>query len=270
MTTKEFFNTFASSLRKGLHTGGFVEFCAPVSTTGVPMQSSFQFFRSKFLSGHSVLDFGCGYGTLAVNFPDDIEYTGIDFSEEMLSFAPEKSLNVNFVCQDFHDLPFEDKSFDVVVANESLFYGDVAEAHSEIHRVLKDGGKFYSKMPLYRESSSFDSFNKDLQAVIDRVSGLNKGCFGFQKYNTYAEELSKLFAFEHEIGVEVRDTIASGLLKGCLNEDPSIFPTKDLFGGKDLSKEERVEFLKDFFQKTNFVYPSCIWSSQGLFTCSKK
>lgn len=234
------------------------------------MQSSFQFFRSKFLSGHSVLDFGCGYGTLAVNFPDDIEYTGIDFSEGMLSFAPEKSLNVNFVCQDFHDLPFEDKSFDVVVANESLFYGDVAEAHSEIHRVLKDGGRFYSKMPLYQDFFSSDSFNESLRAVIDSVSGLNKGCFGFQKRDTYVAELSKLFTFEHEISIGVRDTVAPGLLKGCLNEDPSIFPTSDFYGGKNYPKDKKTEFLRDFFQKTNFVYPRCIWSPKGLFTCSKK
>lgn len=88
------------------------------------------------------LDLGCGTGW---NFSvlRRLEYKrkmiGIDLSGGMLRFA--KSKNMNVVRGDAQQLPFEDASFDGILAKGVLHHlPDVEEAVSEIARVLKPGG----------------------------------------------------------------------------------------------------------------------------------
>lgn len=46
---------------------------------------------------------------------------------------------------DIQDIPFPDNCFDVVIANHMLYHvPDLSKALSEVRRILKSGGKFYS------------------------------------------------------------------------------------------------------------------------------
>lgn len=88
------------------------------------------------------LDLGCGTGW-NISVLRGLEYKrkaiGIDLSDGMLRFAKLKNMNV--VRGDAQQLPFEDASFDGILAKGVLHHlSDVEEGVSEIARVLKPGG----------------------------------------------------------------------------------------------------------------------------------
>ncbi len=89
-----------------------------------------------------VLDVGCGPGTyysaLQAVHPD-IDYHGLDASEGMLIKHPAPDENLKLGQAD--DLPFDDDSFDVVMANHMLYHvPNIEKAIVEFKRVLKPGG----------------------------------------------------------------------------------------------------------------------------------
>jgi ubiquinone/menaquinone biosynthesis C-methylase UbiE len=95
------------------------------------------------LQGKKVLDLGCGTGRLISEMLiDGGEVTGVDVSDEMLKIAREKFPNVEFVQGISSDLPFENDTFDVVVAAFLIVHvRDLRTTFREIHRVLKEGGR---------------------------------------------------------------------------------------------------------------------------------
>jgi len=53
--------------------------------------------------------------------------------------------NVEYMVIDIQNIPFEDDSFDVVIANMMLYHvPDIDKGLSEVRRVLKGGGNFYA------------------------------------------------------------------------------------------------------------------------------
>lgn len=99
--------------------------------------------------GLRVLEIGCGGGQLASNISPalgaDGQYFGLDANDEQLAAARATYADVpncEFVHGDAIALPFDDGSFDRVVAINTLEYiPDTAEALAEAHRVLKPGGR---------------------------------------------------------------------------------------------------------------------------------
>ena len=101
--------------------------------------------------GMSVLEVGCGTGTLWLGSDDLVERCGklvlTDLSEGMLKKAKEnlgKKPNVEYQIEDIQNLSFDDDTFDVVIANAMLYHiPDLKKGISEVRRVLKNGGVFY-------------------------------------------------------------------------------------------------------------------------------
>ncbi|WP_298501032.1 class I SAM-dependent methyltransferase [uncultured Methanobrevibacter sp.] len=111
-----------------------------------------------------ILDIGCGGGVNVRRFLEmtDEKVYGIDYS----SLAVERSKDLNresvengrceiiegSVC----DLPFEDGSFDIVTAFETVyFWPDFVNDLREVRRVLKDGGIFFianEALPIERDT----------------------------------------------------------------------------------------------------------------------
>jgi ubiquinone/menaquinone biosynthesis C-methylase UbiE len=102
-------------------------------------------------SGMKVLEVGCGNGRLwsenLTKLPGGVQIALSDISSGMLRSAKAylKGWDNTFTydCFNFQEIPFEEESFDLVVANHALFYAkDRDKALSELHRVLKKDGVF--------------------------------------------------------------------------------------------------------------------------------
>lgn len=98
-------------------------------------------------NGQKILDIGTGTGILPLNMQKfGGKYTAIDKSYEMILQAKGLDKNIediNFVCADAHDMPFEDSSFDVITALQCWVYFDKERLFPELDRLLKSDGKLY-------------------------------------------------------------------------------------------------------------------------------
>lgn len=110
------------------------------------------FEQYKFSNRNHILELGCGNGEQWQNsiqhLPSDCILVLSDFSEGMVKNVWEKYSNHNNLLAqtiDIQNIPFPDNSFDVVIANHMLYHvPDLPTALSEVKRILKSGGKFYS------------------------------------------------------------------------------------------------------------------------------
>jgi ubiquinone/menaquinone biosynthesis C-methylase UbiE len=125
--------------------------------------------------GESVLDIGCGTGTLAIaakrRVGKDAVVHGIDASPEMIARARRKAtkagLDIGFDIAFAQSLPFPDAHFDVVLSTVMLHHLPRAgreEAVRDARRVLKDGGRLLAV--------DFGGSTKGLLGHIHRHGGI--------------------------------------------------------------------------------------------------
>lgn len=100
--------------------------------------------------GMRVLELGCGTGSMWLGHEDLIAHCSelilSDFSGGMLETAKRNvtASNVRHEVIDIQDIPYQDNSFDLVIANMMLYHvPDLPKALSEVRRVLKHGGTFF-------------------------------------------------------------------------------------------------------------------------------
>ena len=97
--------------------------------------------------GLQVLEIGCGLGTDGAEFAKaGADYTGVDLTEAAVDLARKRfelsDLSGKFQTADAEKLDFADESFDIVYSHGVLHHTpDTAQAISEIHRVLRPGGR---------------------------------------------------------------------------------------------------------------------------------
>ncbi len=112
-------------------------------------QNSAAFLLPHLASAQSLLDVGCGPGTVSLDLGKWVpasRVTGIDIAVEVIDIARKKQresglANVEFEVGDVYDLTFGDESFDVVYAHQVLQHlSNPIDALSEMRRVLREGG----------------------------------------------------------------------------------------------------------------------------------
>jgi len=100
-----------------------------------------------------VIELGTGSGFFwtirDLNIPDDSTVILSDISEDILYETEANLMNMNhnfsFEKIDAMNIPYPDDYFDIVIANHVLYHvEDIYIALSEIKRILKPGGTFYS------------------------------------------------------------------------------------------------------------------------------
>jgi SAM-dependent methyltransferase len=104
-------------------------------------------FQTAIGRGKRVLDLGCRSGALTRHFLDGNEVVGLDVDRAALAKA--ESLGIQPVQANVEEpLPFEDASFDAVVAGELLEHLQFPDALvTEIRRVLRSGGVIVGSVP---------------------------------------------------------------------------------------------------------------------------
>lgn len=130
------------------------------------------FKNMKLNKSFKVLEIGCGNGALwekNINCLDtNIDVTLTDICEDMLKETKQNlnkyNHNFNFKLADPSNIPFENETFDVVIANHILFYmKDLDKVLYEINRVLKKNGEFYC-------STIDNSHMKELEDIMLRFN----------------------------------------------------------------------------------------------------
>lgn len=137
-----------------------------------------------------VLEIGCGNGALWKEnlhvLPENIHITLTDISEGMLRDAREsigKDTRFSYAKVDCHHIPYEDHTFDIVIANHVLFYfEDVDAVIKECKRVLRPKGTFscstYSSKHMKEITDLVQEFHEDIvlsNECLYEVFGLENG-----------------------------------------------------------------------------------------------
>jgi ubiquinone/menaquinone biosynthesis C-methylase UbiE len=106
-----------------------------------------QKYRDNILNKH-VLDIGCGAGRTTVHLRNLCkDYTGLDYSFDMIDECKKRFEDVHFIHGDVRDMSmFQDSMFDFVLFSynglDSVCHEDRMRGLREIHRVLRQDGLF--------------------------------------------------------------------------------------------------------------------------------
>jgi ubiquinone/menaquinone biosynthesis C-methylase UbiE len=106
----------------------------------------FSFLFDSAREGERVLDLGCGNGRFSQCL-EKTDYTGIDFSEELIKEAKKRFPQKRFLVANVLKLPFKEKFFDkvysIAVIHQIPSHEKRIEVLQETKRVLKEGGKAF-------------------------------------------------------------------------------------------------------------------------------
>lgn len=141
--------------------------------------------QANILSGHRVLDFGCGTGTLTImaktKSPESI-IIGIDVDEKIIDIAKKKialqRLDIEIDKYDGNAMPYENESFDKVISS-LVFHHLIGEQKGntlkEIYRILKPNGEIHIAdfgRPRNRMMKLISYFLQLLEPITDNIKGL--------------------------------------------------------------------------------------------------
>ena len=126
-------------------------------------------------TGEKVLELGCGGGSYAFEAAQFVGPTGhvsaIDISSDQIAAARERCAGFAWVqCQigNLLELPYQDGDFDAVYSVQVIEYaGDLGKATREIHRVLRDGGRFVNISTNWSSCVWYSEAKERMRRVLD-------------------------------------------------------------------------------------------------------
>lgn len=150
----------------------------------------------------NVLEAAAGTGICARRLAHFVKnVTCVDLTPAMLSVAKKKAEkekldNISFVLGDINELPFLDKSFDIVLSRLAFHhFCDTGRAFSQMARVLKKGGKF-----AFIDMVADDKKQRSTRDNIEKMRDLS------HVKNLSREEALELF-YDNHITVDKINTI---------------------------------------------------------------
>lgn len=138
-----------------------------------------------------VLDVGCGGGININRMAEKAKKVyGVDYSIESVKLSREVNRDligqgkVEVLEGDVQSLPFEDNTFDIITAFETVyFWPNIEKSFGEVKRVLKTGGTFMMGM----ESNGSDNISMKIsKKLIDMEVYSDDELTGFLKANDYS------------------------------------------------------------------------------------
>ncbi|GKU26536.1 MerR family transcriptional regulator [Clostridium folliculivorans] len=215
-----------------------------------------------------ILEIGCGDGQLwkksQNKIPESSEIVLSDISHGMLNDSKENlkelKANLKFHIVDCVNLPYEDESFDKVVANHMIFYvKDRKQAFSEIKRVLKKGGHFYCSTyglkhmkEIETLTKSFDSRISLSEVHLEEIFGLENGKAQLIDYFPTMEKL----IYEDKLIIDQYKPLLDYILSCHGNQH-------EILAGR---YDEFEKYVKAKVEKTGIFKVS---KYAGLFVCQK-
>ncbi|WP_411680826.1 MerR family transcriptional regulator [Clostridium thailandense] len=214
----------------------------------------------------SILELGCGDGSLWEKNFDYIsshwDITLTDFSNGMLKDAKKnlgsKAQRFKFELADAQNIPFNNNSFDVVIANHMLYHvADKDKAFSEIQRVLKANGCFYA-------STVGKNHMKEMREIVSR--------FNSENITTKSWDSTESFQLENglkQVSKWFKEVRLNRYNDSLVVTDPIplidyIFSmpgnTKEIFTDKKL--QQLINFLQKEIEETGGIY---ITKDTGFF-----
>jgi 2-polyprenyl-3-methyl-5-hydroxy-6-metoxy-1,4-benzoquinol methylase len=108
-----------------------------------------EWIRTRVGTGKRVLDIGCRDGTLTSAYASGNTIVGVDIDANALELArAQHGFETHHLNLNTATLPFGDGTFDVVVAGEVLEHLQFPDAAvTDVHRVLRPGGRFIGSVP---------------------------------------------------------------------------------------------------------------------------
>lgn len=131
-------------------------------------------YIEKYIKDKIVLDMGCGSGrySVALSLLGAKKVYGIDlFSQSYKLYeklANDKNLNIEFLEGNFHNLPFDDNSFDFIFSNGTIHHSSsIKKSLKEYRRVLKDDGKGF--LYIYADGGIFWNTRKIMREAFKNI-----------------------------------------------------------------------------------------------------
>ena len=156
----------------------------------------------RIKKGMKVLELGCGTGDMWKNRHALISACATlvlsDFSEGMVATARENVGNydnIEYKVLDIQEIPYEDETFDIVIANMMLYHvPDISTGLANVRRVLKRNGSFYCAT--YGEHGIIGYLSKIL-AMYGVEDHLNKNFTLQNGYGILSKSFSKVEKLEY-------------------------------------------------------------------------
>lgn len=100
------------------------------------------FHLAQKTGAEKVLDAGCGEGFVIERLKKDLpaQFMGLDIEKDALNIAKGKNPQVDFKQASVYDIPFEDKSFDLVILSEVLEH--LEDPTKALYEVARVAGKY--------------------------------------------------------------------------------------------------------------------------------
>lgn len=161
-------------------------------------------------SGQRILDCGCGFGGTIAHLNDrlhDLDMVGLNIDPRQLeiarvNFKPQHGNRAEFIEGDACALPFDDNSFDLVLAVECIFHFSSRQRFfQEVKRVLRPGGTLALCDFVPRQITL--ALDKVLNRFVQPLIGANFGAvdysYSLQKYRDLASEIGFVSLVERDI-----------------------------------------------------------------------
>ena len=156
----------------------------------------------KIEKGMKVLELGCGTGNMWKNRASFISNCSklilSDFSEGMVAVTKENVGNYNnieYQVLDIQEIPYENETFDIVIANMMLYHvPDIYKGLTEVRRILKKNGSFYCAT--YGEHGIIEYLSK-LLAAYGVEDNINKNFTLQNGYDILSKSFSKVEKLEY-------------------------------------------------------------------------
>jgi ubiquinone/menaquinone biosynthesis C-methylase UbiE len=109
-----------------------------------------------------ILEIGCGIGTIVSELGGQgYDITGADISQEAIAYGLKKYGDIKLEVQPAEVLPYEDRSFDIVLSFDLFEHIDQIDRHiSEVFRVLCHNGYYLFQTPNKYSNVIFETLSK--------------------------------------------------------------------------------------------------------------